>query len=143
MGHDTAPNSSATRQRARATQPVCAATQRAVRATWGFCTSIQVLYRDKGAATRRYNACVRAATRQEAPATRRPGATIRRLVRHDMAPSARPGRSARSLGLGCAHCAPNPVLTLCTVLSHCLEHYLWTLFMNTGHGVFKKIKINK
>ena len=28
----------------------------------------------------------------------------------------------RSLGSGCAPCAPNPVLTQCTVLSHCLGH---------------------
>ena len=30
---------------------------------------------------------------------------------------------ARSLGLGCASCAPNPVLTQDTVLSHCFNHY--------------------
>ena len=30
---------------------------------------------------------------------------------------------AHSLGLGCASCAPNPVWTHCTVLSHCLDHY--------------------
>ena len=29
---------------------------------------------------------------------------------------------AGSLGLGCAPGAPNPVLTQCTVLSHCLGH---------------------
>ena len=30
---------------------------------------------------------------------------------------------ARRLGSGCALGAPNPVLTQCTVLSHCLDHY--------------------
>ena len=62
----------------------------------------------------------------------------------------RPGRSvrsawaqcARSLGLGCASCAPNPVLTSDTVFSHCLRHCSWALFMNTVHRVLKK-KITK
>ena len=34
----------------------------------------------------------------------------------------------RSLGHGCVHCALNPVLTQCTLLSHCLDHCSWTLF---------------
>ena len=63
------------------------------------------------------------------PVTRRPGATIRRSTRHDTTSSARPGHSTRaawaqcacSLGLGCAPCAPNPVSTQDTVLSHCLN----------------------
>ena len=29
---------------------------------------------------------------------------------------------ARSLGHGCVHCVLYPVLTQCTVLSHCLDH---------------------
>ena len=29
---------------------------------------------------------------------------------------------AHNLGLGCAHCALDPVLTQCTVFSHCLDH---------------------
>ena len=40
--------------------------------------------------------------------------------------------------LGCAPCVLDPVLTQCTILSHCLDHCSWTLFMNTVHGVFKK-----
>ena len=47
---------------------------------------------------------------------------------HDTAPGAprysRPStQRAPSHGLGCASCAPNPVLTQDTVLSHCLNHY--------------------
>ena len=49
----------------------------------------------------------------------RRGATIRHPVRHDTAPSA---WRASGLGLGCAHCSPNLVLTQCTVYSHCLDH---------------------
>ena len=53
---------------------------------------------------------------------------------HDTAPvctmTRRPARGVRSawaqcvrrLGLGCAPCAPNPVLTQDTILSHCLDH---------------------
>ena len=37
-----------------------------------------------------------------------------------------PGHCARSVRatwvVGCAHCAPNPVLIQCTVYSHCLDH---------------------
>ena len=50
---------------------------------------------------------------------------------------------AFSLGSGCVHYALDPVLTHCTFLSHCLDHCSWTLFMNTVHGVLKKIKSNK
>ena len=39
--------------------------------------------------------------------------------------------TVRDLGSGCAHCAPNPILTQCTVCSHCLNHCSWTLFMST------------
>ena len=35
---------------------------------------------------------------------------------------------ARSLGSGCAPCAPNPVLTQCTVLSYCFGHCSLALF---------------
>ena len=60
------------------------------------------------------------------------------VPRHDtqLTACSQPGSSAGSLGLGCAHCVPNPVLTQCTVYSHCLEQ--WTLFM-----AFSKIKKNK
>ena len=51
--------------------------------------------------------------------------------------------SAHRLGSGCAPGAPNPVLTQCTVLSHCLGHCSRTLFMSTVHEVLKKIKSNK
>ena len=87
-------------------------------------------------------------------------ATTRRLERHDMAKGAcntagagpvtrHPARhdtmqGMRGLGalctqprsVGCALGAPNPVLTQCTVLSHCLG----TLFMNTVHKNFQKKK---
>ena len=49
---------------------------------------------------------------------------------HDTTPSAWLG------SFGCAPCALDPALTQSAVLSHCL----WTLFMNTVHLVFKKIK---
>ena len=70
---------------------------------------------------------------------------IRRSTRHDKAPNARYARClgavraacARRLGSGCAPGTPNPVLTQCTVLSHCFG----TLFMNTVHEVFQKNKI--
>ena len=56
--------------------------------------------------------------------------SIRRSTRHDTTSSALPGHSAHaawaqcehSLGLGCAPCAPNPVLTQDTVLSYCFNH---------------------
>ena len=63
-----------------ATRPVRAATRLAVRAAWAFYAAIQLLYRDKGAATQRYSARVRATTLQGAPTTRPEGG-------HDTAPS--------------------------------------------------------
>ena len=53
---------------------------------------------------------------------------------HDTAPNA---RRARGLGHGCVHCALDPVLTQCTVLSHYLEHYSWTLFMRFSKKITK------
>ena len=47
---------------------------------------------------------------------------------------------ACDLGSGCAHCAPNLVLTQCTVCSHCLGNCSWTLFMNTVHRDLLKKK---
>ena len=52
-------------------------------------------------------------------------------------------KRASSLVLGCAHCALDSFFTQCTVYSHCLNHYSWTLFMNTVHGVLKKIEYKK
>ena len=49
----------------------------------------------------------------------------------------------RDLGSGCAHCTPNPVLTQCTVCSHCLGNCSWTLFMNTVHRDLQKKKKKK
>ena len=51
-------------------------------------------------------------------------------------------RRTRGLGQG-AHCTLEPVLTQCTVYSHCLDHYSWSLFMNTVHEVLKNIYIYK
>ena len=67
----------------------------------------------------------------------REGATTLSCVRHDTAQLApRHGavhaawaQWAHNFGSGCAPGVPNPVLTQCTVLSHCLG----TLFMNTVH----------
>ena len=61
----------------------------------------------------------------------------------DTAPSERHSASdtalcARSLDLGCAHYAPDLVLTQCTVLSHYLDHCSWT-HEHCSRG-FKKIK---
>ena len=58
------------------------------------------------------------------------GPAIRHLARHDTA------QCASSLGalyaqpgsVGCAPCALDPVLTQCTVFSHCLRHCSQTLF---------------
>ena len=50
------------------------------------------------------------------------------------------GHCARSVRatwvVGCVHCAPNPVLTQCTVCSHCLDNCSWTLFI----GIYQKKK---
>ena len=103
----------ATWRKGATTRTAAHATQRAARAK----VAIQFLYHDRGA--RHSVATLRACTRVRA--------TTRPSARHDTAPNARPGRSAHSvgaqLGSGCAPCAPNPVLTQCTVLSHCLGHY--------------------
>ena len=56
----------------------------------------------------------------------------------------RPGHCARCVRatwvVGCAHCAPNPVLIQCIVYSNCLDHCSWTLFMKTVHRVKKEYK---
>ena len=75
------------------------------------------------AATRRASARVLEATQQDMPATRPRGghdttqytATTRRCVRG--LDSVRVQRAC-SLGHGCVHCALDPILTQCTVLSH-------------------------
>ena len=79
--------------------------------------------------------------RSRLPATRHPCATTRSVHACDMA-TIRLGRGPRygstrattqrcahawvqrahSLGHGCVHYALDPVLTQCTVLSHCLDH---------------------
>ena len=43
-------------------------------------------------------------------------------ARHDTAQHTACVQPVRSLGHGCVHCALDPVLTQCTVLSHCLDH---------------------
>ena len=63
---------------------------------------------------------------------------------YDTAQHGQPGRSVRGLGAqvgpGCAPSAPNPVLTQCTVLSHCLEHCLQDFSKNKNKNKNKKIK---
>ena len=90
----------------------------------------------------RYKVCIVTGgptTWQRARATRSEGS-------HDMAPRsprhgsqrtacAQPRRSAHAAGVqpgffGCAPYELDPVLTQCTILSHCLDH----CFMNTIHG---------
>ena len=84
-----------------------------------------------------------AATRSAQPNERCDTALCARPERSARVACSRPrhGVRAQPRFLGCAHYAPNPVLTQCIVYSHCLEHCSWTLFMNTVHGAFKnKIK---
>ena len=107
------------------------------------------LYRDQGATTQRATLPttqpVHAATRQEAHCDAARGGplygaqciTTWRLAHGVRTASA---QCACSLGLGCAHCAPNPVLTQCTVYNHCLDHCSWSILMNIVHGVLKKKK---
>ena len=117
------------------TRAVACATRRAA----GAYIAIQILYRDwKGACDiavcAHDTACDTASARCDTLATRLGLATIRRRYapRHGSvravtrryasglgAVRARPGRN---LGHGCAHCALDPVLTQCTVLSYCLDH---------------------
>ena len=85
-------------------------------------------------------ASVCAATRQGALTTRPgrgprhdPARTMTRRCAHNL------GAVGEKPGSGCAPGAPNPVLTQCTVLSHCLG----ALFMSTIHEVFKKKNLNK
>ena len=44
------------------------------------------------------------------------------------------GAVCAQLGPRCAHCTLDLVLTQCTVYSHCLEHFSWTLFKGGGGG---------
>ena len=126
MGRDIARSSAAIRQRPRATwpatRPVCTATRCAVRVAWGFCVAIQFLYHDRGAATRRYT---------RARDDMAGGACDTAPRAHDTTPSA---HNKRSQGSGWAPYAPNPVLTQCTVYSHCLDQCSWTLFTGGGGG---------
>ena len=72
----------------------------------------------------RHSARVRPTIRLRGPATLLGHDTA--PLRHDTAECALPGFSACGLcaqaGPGCAPGAPNPVLTQCIVLSHCLGH---------------------
>ena len=95
-------------------------------------------HRSRGCDTVRNSARRHAATRCTAQhvtrtATRPVRAATRSGVRCDTASGAplygRPSAQwARSLGSGCAPCAPNPVLTQCTVLSYCFGHCSLALF---------------
>ena len=93
----------------------------AIRREARACVAIQTLYRDRGAATMRYNASLRATIRPPRP-------TTRPATSHDTVPCARflgavRAACACSLGSGCAPSAPNPVLDLVHCFSHCLDHY--------------------
>ena len=129
----------------------------------GACVAIQSLYRDRGQRQRGYDTAVcrdtmrdtageaydtardahetgaRPATRPARSATRLTRPTTRQATSHDTAGHRPTTRSAwaqcAQAGSGCAPGAPNPILTQCTVLSHCFR----TLFMNTVHEVLKKI----
>ena len=76
--------------------------------------------------------------RDQAPMRAQPACRARSSA-HDLGTA----RSVRATWVvGCAHCAPNPVLIMCTVYSHCLDHCSWTLFMITVHMVKIKNKKN-
>ena len=89
----------ATRCRSTATHAATRQTRHAA----GACVAIPILYRGREGACDTHS--LRARHGREGS--------------HDTAPNA---RCARSLGSGFTPYAPNPVLTQCTVLSHCLEH---------------------
>ena len=113
---------SVTRRRGAGTRAATRATQSAA----GARVAKQFLYCDRGArhsaATWRASAPMRAATLLGL-ATIRPG----RGPRHG-------AQRTRNLGSGCASCAPNPVLTQCTVLSH----YWDTVHEHYSQGFQKK-----
>ena len=130
LGRDTARSSAVIRQHASATRP---ATWRSVRTAWGFCVAIQFLYRDRGAAIRRYSARARGNT------TGGPCDTAPR--RHDTSLSA-PQHEAQCVA--CARLGRNVrvtwvpwVCSLCTQPSfdpvHCLQSLFGALFMDTSH----------
>ena len=91
------------------------------------------LYHETGATRRRERHDTTLETRDKAPcaaiqcATRPGDGHDTALVRSTTRPSARHaldlGAVGAQLGSGCAFGAPNPVLTQCTVFSHCLDHY--------------------
>ena len=89
-----------------------------------LCRDTIFLYHDRGAATRRM--CARGD--MEGGACDTSGGGPRYGALHSMTRSPARGlgamreQRARTGFLGCAHCAPNPVLTQCTVYSHCLEN---------------------
>ena len=117
MHHDTA--------LVRATRPsMCA---QSVVSRYNFC--IVTRGSETGCETARQLALARGDTTGHACDTTERKDTIRSAEACDTAPSAlctRIRRCARAmctqLGSGCAPCAPNPVLTQCIVLSHCLRH---------------------
>ena len=123
-GCDTAPSAQRHGKRGAATCTVPRATRREARAR----VVIQFLYRDRGA---RHSSATQRASAHMCPTTRLGSANIRqgRGPRHGPtnARTRRPKCSVRAawaqwacrLGLGCVPGAPNPVLTQCTVLSHC------------------------
>ena len=63
-------------------------------------------------------------------ATRHAVSATNRVCAHDQPIMRTAGRTTWALraqcvldlGSGCTHCAPNPVLTQCTIYSHCLDH---------------------
>ena len=102
-------------------------TQGAATCATGACVVIQTLYRDRGAydtarGTSHGTTCDTAGHDHDTAPVR---ATTRRCVHGLGAVYARLVRSVREACAqpGTLGCAPNPVLTQDTILSHCLDHY--------------------
>ena len=87
----------------------------------GSWVTIHFLYHDRrGARDTTMCACDTATTRRQCAPRHSPvRAATRRCARDLGVVRAQP---VRSLGHVCVHCALDPVLTQCTVLSHCLDH---------------------
>ena len=120
-----------TRCRNATTRPGRRVIRRTTRREARACVAIQTLYRDRGAAARRYSPRVRVTTRQNMPATWPGGGhdTTLYAPRHDTqrALCARPGRSGRATWVR--------VCTWCTQPNFDSVHGFESLFMSTVHEV--------